>query len=304
MADEEHSSKKQEKPVAGTTILLRRLRHRITSTRVRNPIVWWRHRALAPSDVMLGSYPRSGSTWLRFTLFEILSGEPSSFDKVNAALRGLSDYQHGAPLLPGNGRFIGTHEPYRSSYRRAVYLVRDVRDVALSEYAFEKNLGIARDSIDQYLEDLLLGHKRHGSWQHHVESWLDSPLVEQGNLLFLRYEDLRKNSVESFCHMMDFLKVRVIVQAIERAVMNNTVQKMREKEESLYKQKGYAHVPRRPKKGVEAGGRFVRSGSIGGWQGRLTAQQLKLIERHAGATLVRLGYPLMTEAEAELAPMI
>jgi hypothetical protein len=299
MSDEESSLKKEDS-VSGTTIFFRRLRHQITSTRVRNPVVWWRHQGLAPNDVMLGSYPRSGSTWLRFTLFEILSGEPSSFDKVNAALRGISDYQHGAGLLPGNGRFIGTHEPYRPAYRRAVYLVRDIRDVALSEYAFEKNLGIARDSMDAYLEDLLLGRKRHGSWQHHVESWIDSPLAKSGDLLFIRFEDLRKDSVDVFRQMVDFLRVKVNIETIERAVANNTVQRMREKEDSLYKQDGYAAVPRRPKKGVEAGGRFVRSGSIGGWQGRLSSQQLKLIERHAGSTLVRLGYPLMAEAEAEL----
>jgi hypothetical protein len=303
MSDEARSLKK-EGSVSSTTIFFRRLRHQITSTKVRNPVVWWRHRGLAAADVMLGSYPRSGSTWLRFTLFEILSGEPSSFDNVNAALRGISDYQHGAGLLPGNGRFIGTHEPYRPAYRRAVYLVRDVRDVALSEYAFERNLGIARNSMDEYLEDLLLGRKRHGSWQNHVESWIDSPLAKSGGLLFIRYEDLRKDSVDVFRQMVDFLQVKVNVETIERAVANNTVQRMREKEDSLYKQEGYAAVPRRPKKGVEAGGRFVRSGSIGGWQGRLSSQQLKLIERHAGSTLVRLGYPLMIEAEAELVPTI
>src|SRR5579863_5796840 len=131
MSDEGQSLKTEG--VSGSTIFFRRLRHRITSTSVRNPVVWWRHRGLAPADVMLGSYPRSGSTWLRFVLYEILTGESSSFDKVNAGLRGIGDYQHGPGLLPGGGRFIGTHESYRPAYRRAVYLVRDVRDVALSE---------------------------------------------------------------------------------------------------------------------------------------------------------------------------
>lgn len=289
--------------VSKSTIFFRRLRHRITSTKVRNPVVWWRHQGLAPADVILGSYPRSGSTWLRFVLYEILSGESSSFDKVNAALRGISDYQRAPGLLPDNGRFIGTHEPYRPAYRRAVYLVRDVRDVALSEFAFEKNLGIARNTMSEYLDDLLLGRKRHGSWQHHVESWLDSPLANRGDLLFIRYEDLRKNSVEIFRHIIDFLRVKVSADAIERAIANNTVQRMREKEDSLYKQEGYSNVPRRPKKGVEAGGRFVRSGSIGGWQGRLTSPQLKLIERYAGPTLGRLGYPRVTEQEPELVSM-
>lgn len=290
--------------VSRTTIFFRRLRHRITSTSVRNPVVWWRHRGLAPADVVLGSYPRSGSTWLRFVLYEILTSESSSFDKVNAGLRGISDYQHGPGLLPRNGRFIGTHEPYRKAYRRAVYLVRDIRDVALSEFAFEKNLGIGRESMDQYLEDLLVRGKRHGPWQHHVESWLNSPLAQNKNLLLIRYEDLRTNSVEIFGRMVDFLGVNVSVGAIERAVANNTVQRMREKEDSLYSQGGYSNVPRRPQKGVETGGRFVRSGSIGGWQERLTIQQLQVIEKYAGTTLARVGYPLTTEVERELVPVV
>jgi hypothetical protein len=302
MSDQESMSR--GKSVSGTAIVFRRLRHRITSTRVRNPIVWWRHRGLEPADILLGSYPRSGSTWLRFTLFEILTGEASSFDKVNAALRGISDYRHGARLLPGQGRFIGTHEPYRPAYRRAVYLVRDVRDVALSEFAFEKNLGIGRDSMDHYLEDLFLGRKRHGSWQNHVESWIDSPLARRGDLLFIRYEDLRKNSAETFRQLVEFLGVRASTELIERAIANNTVQRMREKEDTLYKQEGYSGVPRRPKKGVEAGGRFVRSGAIGGWQGRFSSAQLKMIQEHAGGTLMRLGYPLMAESEAELVPTV
>lgn len=296
MSDEGQSLASNQ--VSGSAVFFRRLRHRITSTSVRNPVVWWRHRGIAPADVMLGSYPRSGSTWLRFVLFEILTGEASSFDRVNAALRGLSDYQHGAGLLPEKGRFIGTHEPWRPAYGRAVYLVRDLRDVALSEFAFEKNLGIGRASMDEYLEELLLGRKRHGSWQHHVESWLDSPLLKKGDLLFIRYEDLRKNSAEIFRRMADFLRVNVTDDAIERAIANNTVQRMREKEDSLYKQEGYSNVPRRPKKGVEANGRFVRAGAMGGWQGRLTEPQLKRIEQFAGSTLKRLGYPL----QSELAP--
>jgi len=102
-----------------TVVFFRRIRHRITSTRARVPVLWWRHLGLKPEDVFLGCYPRSGSTWLRFTLFEILTGKPSSFDSVNAAFRGPGDRLRGWPLLPGQGRFLGTHELYRPSYRKA-----------------------------------------------------------------------------------------------------------------------------------------------------------------------------------------
>ena len=291
-------SKDAEQSSSSAAIFLRRVRHRITSTKVRNPIIWQRHQGLKPSDVMLGSYPRSGSTWLRFVIFEILTGKPSSFDEVNAALRGLSDHKHGWPLLPGGGRFIGTHESYRPVYKKAVYLVRDVRDVALSEFAFEKNLGIGRPTMEGYLDEMLRTGKRHGSWPHHVQSWLDSPLAAAGNLLVIRYEDLRKNGVEIFAQIAQFLGVNVERSTVERAIANNSVQKMRDKEDKLYKQENYSKVARKPIKSVEPGGRFVRSGKMGGWQEKLTPEQVKFIEQYAASTLLRLQYPVVTMESA------
>jgi hypothetical protein len=288
-----HSTQSQGTP-GRTTVFFRRVRHRITSTRMRVPLLWWRHLGLKPEDVFLGCYPRSGSTWLRFTLFEILTGRPSSFDSVNAAFRGPGDRRRGWPLLPGQGRFMGTHEPYRPSYRKAVYLVRDVRDVALSEFAFERNLGVIPDDFDVYLEDMLEKGKRHGRWQDHVSSWLDSPLVSNGDLLLIRYEDLRKNSVETFMKLATFLGVRTDRDAVERAIANNSVQRMREKEDRLYTQENYAEVLRRPLKGVQPGGRFIRSGKIGGWQDKLSPEQLRFIEERTASVLRRLQYPVMS----------
>lgn len=286
--------------ISQARLFFRILRHRVTSTPVRVPVVHWRHYRLREPDVLLASYPRSGSTWLRFVLYEILSGESSSFDRVNGALRGLTDCRHGARLLPNQGRFIGTHEPYYAAYQRAVYLVRDVRDVALSEFAFEKNLGIARPTFDLYLDEMLFGRKRHGSWQHHVESWLDSPLAARGDLLFLQYEKLRQDSVNVFLELLDFLKVSRSRDAVERALAHNTLEQMREKEDRLYRQQNYSSVPRRPIKAVRPGGRFIRTGSVGGWRERLSREQLHLIELHAAHVLARLGYPVETLAPAEV----
>jgi hypothetical protein len=42
--------------------------------------------------------------------------------------------------MPDGSRLMHTHEPYRRDYRRVVYLVRDIRDVVLSEFAMAKNL--------------------------------------------------------------------------------------------------------------------------------------------------------------------
>ncbi|MEX2446142.1 MAG: hypothetical protein WD734_02295, partial [Dehalococcoidia bacterium] len=48
----------------------------------RSPLRWllkiqWDHRGLRPADVFVASYPRSGSSWLRFLLYEMTAGDAS-----------------------------------------------------------------------------------------------------------------------------------------------------------------------------------------------------------------------------------
>ena len=108
---------------------LHQVRHKILKTPVRVPLMWIRHRGFREGDVFLASYPRSGSTWLRFILYELLSGQPATFESVNRYMRGPGTHNQGLAALPNQGRFLSSHEPYRAEYRRAAYLVRDVRDV-------------------------------------------------------------------------------------------------------------------------------------------------------------------------------
>ena len=110
-------------------LVVKRFRHKAARTRLRVPLIWFRNRGLDANDVFIASYPRGGSTWTRFVLYELLSGESSSFDNVNRGIPEIGIHWHAKPLLPGEGRLIKTHEPYRSEYRRAIYLVRDMREL-------------------------------------------------------------------------------------------------------------------------------------------------------------------------------
>jgi hypothetical protein len=272
---------------------LGRMRYKITRTSVRVPIVWLRHRHFSPADIFLGCYPRSGNTWLRFMLFELLAGKPSDFASVNSAFRGPGDHQSGVALLPRGGRLIGTHEVYRAEYKRALYLVRDVRDVVLSYFAHERELGVFTTNFDEYLVELLTGKKkRYGTWQVHVESWLESPTANSGNLLVVRYHDLRRDTESTLAQIIEFLGVSVSREKIEAAVANNSLAKMRAKEDNLHTYQAEASFPHRPQRGSSEEGRFVRSGSVGGWRGRLSDAQIRLTEKYAGGLLLRIGCPL------------
>ena len=257
-----------------------RFRYVLSKTKLRVPLEWIRHTGLRPADVFIGSYPRSGRTWSRFVLYEILTGRESNFEAVNSTLQGVYSLDHGMPVLPDGGRLVNTHESYRKEYKRAICLVRDARDVVLSEYAYLKGLGFFDGNLEEFLAGFVGVRGKvngYGAWQNHVASWLDSPIAGTPNFLLVRYEDLRHDPEEWFGRITDFLGVRVRPERIQQAVANNSLKQMREKERSQPQLKTND---------------FVRTGLVQGWRGKLTSSELELIERHAGSVLARLGYPL------------
>jgi hypothetical protein len=280
----------------------RQLRANAARTKIRNPLVWSWHLGLKPQDAFLASYPRSGSTWLRFILFETLCGENAGFRKIEDRLPEIHTHRGALPVLPGGGRLIKTHEQYRDDYKKAVFLIRDVRDVFLSAFAGCTANGlvplVSKGDIDSFLESFLQGRAlTMGSWHQHTRSWLDSPLARNGNLLVVRYEELRRNPEQRVAQILQFLGITPDAQAIGRAIENNSLQRMRAKEDSA-KKAGEQSILLGRRNSPEEQMRFVRQGAVGGWREKLTDAQVRLIEQHAGETLVAAGYESALIGEA------
>ena len=109
--------------------------------------------------------------------------------------------------------------------------------------------------------------------------------MASGDLLVIRYADLRHETEAHLSSIMKFLGVNVFPQVIRAAIYNNNVQNMRKKEERT-PQIGYD--PRT--KSIAEEKRFVRSGVVGGWRERLTPAQISKLESSASAMLARLGF--------------
>ena len=270
---------------------------------LRAPLTRVRHWGLDRNDAFIASYPRSGNTWLRFVLFDILvSGQASGFDEVNHIIPDVGLHKPAIPLLPGSGRLIKTHEPFQKEYRKAIYLVRDARDVALSEFAYQKALGWIPDDFDSFLQRFVRGEVNpFSAWHEHVPDWMDSKLASTPEFLLIRFEEMRRNTEETLVQVLDFLGVDVDRRVVTEAIANNTLKKMQEKEQKSPQLSNTAPNPN----GSEES-RFIRSGSIAGWRNRLTAEQSRLIEDKAGPVLERMGYPIgdaATQKQDVAAPM-
>lgn len=260
---------------------------------LRPPVLWVRHskpavalrwkRNMAPNDTLLASYPRSGSTWLRFLLFECVTGQPANFSSVDT----YGSWK-GPGVLPGGGRLISTHERYCDIDRKVVYLARDPRSIIMSEYRLRQRQGTADGDFDAFVPLFVKGKAGpFGSWNNHVDFWMSSPPSYRGHLHLVRYEDLRASPEECLAEIVVFLGMPVDDALITRAVDNNTLDRMRSKEDQA--------PPQKFKRARSREVRFVNQGLTQGWKTDLTPHQVGLIEQHTGPTLTRLGYELWRE---------
>ena len=244
---------------------------------------------LRPQDVLIASYPRSGSTWLRFLLSEVMTGEPSEWPLVNRVIPDAGGHSRAPALLAGSRRLVKTHDRFVGPCRDVVYLVRDVRDVILSEYRWELRDGIQRTLDQQIALTLSNGTPMSlfGSWRDHVTFWLDIRDSRRAEVLVVKFEDLRRDPHLYLGEVLTFLGADVDASAVDAAVRNNSVERMREREDHAVDAGISAGDPRYP---------WIGQGAAGGWRKKLTPEQALRIEAGVREVLLRLGYPTTGDA--------
>jgi sulfotransferase family protein len=261
---------------------LLRLRHQ---RQLRLIPVVYRHATVSRQDAFLVSYPKSGNTWLKFMLTSLLSGNEADFDNDSSVIANVGSHRATPRLLPDGGRLIKSHEPYsnpqKHAYRKAIYLVRDGRDVAVSYYHTLIRRGKFEGDFGPFLRLFLGGGvDGYGPWHQHVESWLASPLRANGSLLVLKYEDLLTEPVQGVGQVMEFLGRPVSPEQAEETVRAYSVERMREQErQSRFHEK-------KKRRDIM----FVRSAKSGGWVETFTPEDEAFFATVAGEVLGQLGY--------------
>jgi Sulfotransferase domain len=251
------------------------LADRVRRSPARRLVYRWRHRGLTDADVMLASYPRSGNTWMKFMLAELLAGQEIDFNNNEDIVPMVGSHSGAPALLPGGGRLIKTHEPYSPAYGRAVYLLRDVRDVALSFRNLRGARGFGDEPLDTFLPNFVAGKVGgYGTWENHVTSWLTA--AEGDSRIFvLRYEDLFDDTVLHLGRVASFLEVESTPEQIEVIAANNRPARMRARRGSLSADRVAA---------------TVREGGYERWRGKYSPAQLDLLTDASQEAMALAGY--------------
>jgi hypothetical protein len=254
---------------------------------------------LRPDDVVIVTFPRSGTNWTSFLVANALvhgreeSPTLADFRRVLPGLNG--EYFEGRGWagwrlrvsyrkLP-SPRIFSVHAPYDPSFPKVVYVVRDPRDVLVSNFHFQRLVGRDRGAaINEYVMGTVSGADQWPCpWDAHVRDWA---LSGHPNVIVISYEELHEDPARALARILDFAGVDRPQAAVEAAVQAASFERMRAHEETT------GLPPPIQKMRADEQERFIRRGRRGAWQDELDEECVWAIESAYGETMTAMGYVL------------
>ncbi|XP_044983891.1 cytosolic sulfotransferase 7-like [Hordeum vulgare subsp. vulgare] len=259
-----------------------------------------------PDDVLLASFPKSGTTWLKALAFATVrraAHPPSSHDHplrrrsphdcvpfLEISLALADDMDAAAADLDAlpSPRVLATHLPFSllpvpgrlaAAAGRIVYVCRDPKDALVSSWLFTRkaseNVGVdagsfsLREAVELFCAGRGLSCPQ---WRHVVEYW-EASRNEHHRVLFLRYEQMLRDPVGSLRTMAEFMGCAFSPEEEERGVDRAIAElcSMEELKNVEANRKG------RTGSGVKADA-FFRKGVAGDWSNHMTPEMGKMVD--------------------------
>lgn len=239
-----------------------------------------------PDDIFIVSYPRSGNTWLRFLIGNLLyENDPITFANIEQKIPDIYQNSEKELLRIPRPRLLKSHEYFDPRYKKVIYVVRDPRDVAVSYYHFKIKMKSIDEQypIEEFVSRFIRGElDQFGSWGENVGSWIGAKPSGDGFLL-IRYEDMLQDSYRELHKIGSFLNIDVNDRNLNRALELSTADHMRlleQRESKVWK----------PIKKSRKDKRFVRCAKADGWKAELSDSLATKIMDVWGQLMNRLGY--------------
>lgn len=247
-----------------------------------------------PNDTFLVSYPKSGNTWLRFLVANLLQQEPPV---------GLLDADQIVPSVDARSkrflndmappRVIKSHYCFQPAYKRIIYIVRDPRDVAISQFHYQIKRGVLEPgaSIELFISKFLAGEVcPYGSWGENVGSWLATRRHDP-NFLLVRYEDMLAQALPIAASITRFLMLPEDPARIALAIERSSLEAMRKLEKAESNKWEST-------KGTRQDLSFFRAAKTGEGRATLPRECVERIEQAWGPLMSSLNYSLTTVQDA------
>jgi len=246
-----------------------------------------------PDDVFVVAYPKSGTTWVQEIVWQILNEGHVRSDHINKRIPFLEwstnpvEEHHDFEALP-SPRILKAHLPYNivpksangDSKCKYIYVARNPKDVAVSYFKFVTGLKIFENGFNGpwefYFKLFVKGNVAWNLWTDHVVGWWTHK--DDPNVLFLKYEDLKKDLLSNLRIITNFLNKPLSEDLISRIAEQCTFSGMKKNAASF--------LLKKPGGGETS---LLRKGVVGDWKNYFTPELNKRFENEVLAKLKGSG---------------
>jgi len=226
------------------------------------------------SDVFIASFPKSGNTWLRFIIANMITNEHITLKNIDQYIPDIYNFKTYINKNP-EPRFIKTHHAYYESYPKTIYIHRDYRDVLISFYHFQKSLGKFDGEFKTFIETM---NSPFGSWNNHVSTALKFKEKYPDRILILSYEAVMVNPKKYIEEIATFSSISP-VKSINEIVANCSFDSLKKIE------RDYGRTFETPNL------TFFRKGESKQWKNEISSAENEYIVNQNRALFEALNYP-------------
>ncbi|XP_077407103.1 sulfotransferase 1 family member D1-like [Vanacampus margaritifer] len=258
-----------------------------------------------PSDVLISSYPKSGTTWTQEIVDLLLHNGDAERCRRASIIKRHPFLEVSSHLFKESGlallkemdppRVIKTHLPFQlvpdgfwENKCKTIYVARNAKDTVVSYHYFHQmnQTSPAPGPWEGYIQKFMRGQLGYGSWYDHVKGYWEER--EKKNILYVFYEDMKENPRREVERLMKYLDLSLSDDVISRIVELTAFMTMKENP-----MVNYTFLPKTVfDQSISS---FMRKGDVGDWKNHFTPEQSAEFDEDYKKKMKQVHIPFRTQ---------